>query len=432
MSSRRDDDDQRPVEKQAASASQAEAGAFSAGAATNTDNGVHYNPEAARAKVRQTVRALTRELAEIWCGGTEAVIPIYGSFQAVMGYQDKPRFHRVLAMRFFALCAPALLIVFGVASFLYTFAFSGEGREMLTNDPMRMNLLSLAGVLLVAGLVWFIQQQQLANETTKFEKSVSDAARKIHDACNNFISANSTIVSTAAARVKGGVSTEAEIRLTKEALIEAQTYWRALERMPHYVRHDWDNHVRDCRDQRELPKNESGRIFSNLALSAALLILAGGGGALYLHGAALAPGMGDWLSLAGGAVGAAALFSLVFTYWQGGNYTRACAYASVHLTEALRTHKKERALDILDIGFERWLALRGGRADGTWDDWRPDYDERKSEELRAQGMDEHEIKLALSADPVLYVGNKNSIRIQILGEDPTIKLIENIPYLLSN
>lgn len=388
-------------------------------------NEVTYDSGMARSEVRNYVRGLTDQLRTLWTGANDKADPWFGSFEDLMTYKSKPKFMRFLFIETFLWTLGVVMVPVFIAALA-----SGAGLLTMPQEVYKDTSLFVVGALVLVIFLTgalIVTNLKLDAKVEELKRRITDVGKLIESACLQFIHKHSNLSNQYASLVVPNVSTMDERRDVKLAIIGMNNHWRTLERIASYIRHDWDNYVRDCGDHRDLPKYATPRLLKYILVIAMAAMPVGACFVLWAflrNGAAPFAGLSLSLLL---LMAITSGFSVVWTFIRSSRYDKCSRFCAIKLTEALKTHKKERALEVLDVSMRQWLRASGREKEKKWDGWTKGYSEKRKAELVASGLSEYEARLQLSADPVIYVGNAACIRLIIADADPADTLIRKIP-----
>ncbi len=447
-----------------------------------------YEPQYARAEVREQVRAFIVKLENLRDDPIEYEGKKLDSLDAVLRY-DTLNQYRLIAFGLFAIL-PLIVTVLCVGANL----FNDEMKDVDAVAPM-MEPAFFYNAVAVAGFLGFCLAGFRLNFGLKDYKTATNTRlHEIEQLITNQFADLQTRFSAAQNSFKVEISPKQAVAPFKQAIIDMFRQWREIERLPIYLRHDFDDYFNVMNDTRKLGVAKNIRLLTFVALflltgfctflavaahmpptDGAYLIFSGQAGLSFGVLIAMA-GFGLFLTLClrvkprridaffvkfGGLTLALALIGIagfglannspdhpaiamasikfvstclagialatIAAFGIAGEiYKRFADYLIVNLVRALKTHKKDNAVKLTRNGYKDWLKGTQGSAH-DWNGWTPGYEERLRAKLIDEGSDEHEALVRAACDPVIYVGNEKNRRLQAAGTDLVSAFYNQLP-----
>ena len=444
-----------------------------------------YNSHYARAKAREDVREFINEVKDDWCG--PAKTDELKSSNVRVADLMRLKTQTATQFRWFAIASlwltvPLVLIVGLIATGYWA-----------PSQSSSVPFLAIAGAAIAAfsisASIYFINQTNL-----KYKRGVDKLADAIELKITNYISERGGTLLRSAGGVQPTAATEQEQESYRRSMVATFEKWRSLERLPYYIRHEWDDEINSVNDHQNIPRYFWKRRLSYflpvflvfLALIYSFVSTAPFGLSFVTSDAPTSPPTITLASviatfivlhLVSGVVqakslGALPLFDIVnaaglvivgtglvfipegsardfvalmafctlaASFLTGFSVAEIARRANretvrvsgVRISNKLRTHTKAELLDRLEMKMQDFLKRAEIETrDGTWDGWTDKYMDQKRQRLAQEGYSEREIEYEIAMDPVIYVGGMDNRRLEVCRFDPASNLLQRIPMLL--
>lgn len=254
------------------------------GSRSNLSNGgevdnpiaAEYDQQLERARVRESIRSFVREVRETWCALPAGLNKNNGfsSLDHVMKYKNLTSFRTRWFFYFLTSKLIASAVFVSVAQFFIAFGATSTSSTAFFKSITLTHLL-IASVF--AALAWPIlrrlqnaHRDKLERNLEQYRSALSTHTTRIENNITEYINAEVGKHTNSHAKMKDFTSTEQGANIVREGIVETMFSWRKLERMAHYIRHEWDMYAQGVQDERFLTSNSSPRVL-HVVLSTLLI-----------------------------------------------------------------------------------------------------------------------------------------------------------------
>lgn len=453
----------------------------------NGSDEITYDRQRARAEARESVRRFVSALE----GLRDESLSYRGlqldSIDRMLRYVSLNEWRLVVYRLFVLLPFLTLIVAVGVGEF----QASLDLPQGWTVAGANSSYWTAGAVMVVVGIIvaTIVVRFRIDRYKTVTQQQMHEIEQRITQRMSDLQNA----YSAAQGAFKVEISPNQKERPFKEAIIEMFRCWRELERLPIYLRHDFDEYFNQMSDAREFGARRGIRLWTLGAflvltlvtvLSAVAITMPVSGGLW-----ALVQGQPDlWVF---GAFGGHVLFVVMAVVsrprhrWQFDDYAGLIAALftlGIVSVAVLRTLSGTEPVDAEALGFAaQYLATtsilasvamfvageiykgftdelvvdlvralkthkkayaigltRHGFKDwlkdtkgsaNDWNGWTPEYEAGRRRKLEEEGLDPDEIDIRIGCDPVIYVGNEKNRRLQAADTDLVSSFYKRLPVV---
>ncbi|MEM1193179.1 MAG: hypothetical protein AAGH42_07265 [Pseudomonadota bacterium] len=257
-----------------------------------------YDIDATRAEIRESVRAIVSKIKKEWmaCPVSDETKADFASLDMIMKYGSLPTLRRLY---YYMSSAGRILtgVVFFTLVLLVTLSPSRSPLPSEMTNFVEIINQHLAWIGLLGGLFLPLSDQIFQRIEYKFNQYHNKYLGNIRQYTSNMVDNITTAVTDVEKKLEAAknpieptASDTAHAEKVKTGIRDTMKHWRTLERLPFYLRNEWNDYFNEVMDERQIQGNRRKRILPRAGDFALFGFLAGGGSLAAIL-CVLAPGM---------------------------------------------------------------------------------------------------------------------------------------------